>query len=840
MSNSNVNVHELQCKNISFSEDFQFSNRNSNNNRMKQTQTKSQLIMRTRISVAFFLIVTTLFHVVHASDSLSSTTLTLFPITGTTVLKPSEQEDFSSSEFIIDNDSNDVTNTKSDDSITLLPENTLVPNPRIDIPEDSHVEFTGHTIGDSHRSSKSSQSFFASVDLDGDGQILKPELSYFLSQMIGGSAFDDDKEIEDEVGSIMDKMDLEGDGKLEMGDVNSYWEKLESLLTVDEVAEWIVHAGQLPMEVGNIFRKNHVTGYDFPELVEDNGSALKNELNIDKSTYRKKIVRAVNSRLFGIGTVPYQVDGVIPTIESCSTITLKWNKARTDNLPVHKYRVTRRAIGGSNMKSQMGIHVNQYTSSGRINSPSSSNFMKDGKENVHDLDLDIFQSEALVNAPSKAVSESSEETCELPNATFDFDSITQSISEWTTVYDGSETECVDSGLERGQGYVYRIQAWNLVGKSPWTVVDLSQQWFEKGCYLDQEAKKEPSLSKGTSIPKKSSEGSNTPDTATESEKQTKSTIFRKMYRLITSWGSVIINICMTLAAISTAMMRLRRATVTSTATNLEPLIPWLFRNIDSFLKEHIGTSVIPQSFMMESHERLLHHDNVVKSVGLNGYIASTPSTSERAIIDRNKHLRDLRQFKSEPSLNVKLDTPLGNGSNDKPNKKSRPFSRIRSPQVVIEKKESSIQMSQPVIAECDAIVSGPLEDNKKNTIAAERVDTNATSKRGRLFRISHSLRDEIKEPALSENVISRADAVLKSVGSQDQDSKRVLSERSNVDDHNICNSCYKRCKFPKRCRHHCSKCGSTFCHKHGRTTHSNLVTCKVPGDCICNVCLGEM
>ena len=35
-----------------------------------------------------------------------------------------------------------------------------------------------------------------------------------------------------------------------MGDVNSYWEKLESLLTVDEVAEWIVHAGQLPKQVG--------------------------------------------------------------------------------------------------------------------------------------------------------------------------------------------------------------------------------------------------------------------------------------------------------------------------------------------------------------------------------------------------------------------------------------------------------------------------------------------------------------------------------------------------------------------------------------------------------------
>lgn len=35
---------------------------------------------------------------------------------------------------------------------------------------------------------------------------------------------------------------------------------------MDEVAEWVVHAAQLPQEVANIFRSNSVTGYDFPEL----------------------------------------------------------------------------------------------------------------------------------------------------------------------------------------------------------------------------------------------------------------------------------------------------------------------------------------------------------------------------------------------------------------------------------------------------------------------------------------------------------------------------------------------------------------------------------------------
>ena len=115
---------------------------------------------------------------------------------------------------------------------------------------DNHVEFEGHTIGDSHRNSDAFHKFFSAVDLDGDGKIQGPELDTFLHDEIGGSAFDEKEERENEVDIIMEKMDLEGDGRLEMGDVNSYWEKLESLLTVDEVAEWIVHAGQLPKEVG--------------------------------------------------------------------------------------------------------------------------------------------------------------------------------------------------------------------------------------------------------------------------------------------------------------------------------------------------------------------------------------------------------------------------------------------------------------------------------------------------------------------------------------------------------------------------------------------------------------
>lgn len=35
---------------------------------------------------------------------------------------------------------------------------------------------------------------------------------------------------------------------------------------MDEAAQWVLHAAQLPQEVANAFVNNMVTGYDFPEL----------------------------------------------------------------------------------------------------------------------------------------------------------------------------------------------------------------------------------------------------------------------------------------------------------------------------------------------------------------------------------------------------------------------------------------------------------------------------------------------------------------------------------------------------------------------------------------------
>lgn len=66
------------------------------------------------------------------------------------------------------------------------------------------------------------------------------------------------------------------------------------MLTVEEAAEWVTHAVQLPPEVAEAFRSNSISAYDFPELVEDNGAGLY-DLGI-KRKFRKRIVKVRNEQ----------------------------------------------------------------------------------------------------------------------------------------------------------------------------------------------------------------------------------------------------------------------------------------------------------------------------------------------------------------------------------------------------------------------------------------------------------------------------------------------------------------------------------------------------------------
>lgn len=104
-------------------------------------------------------------------------------------------------------------------------------------------------IGDLVRSKRSSFLFFNGVDQNGDGELKRSEMESFVRDSIGGSAFDTDREVANEVNRLMNTLDFNHDDKLDYGDVFMRWTQLENLLTVNEVKDWIRYALQLPEDI---------------------------------------------------------------------------------------------------------------------------------------------------------------------------------------------------------------------------------------------------------------------------------------------------------------------------------------------------------------------------------------------------------------------------------------------------------------------------------------------------------------------------------------------------------------------------------------------------------------
>lgn len=567
-------------------------------------------------------------------------------------------------------------------------------------------------------------------------------------------------------------------------------------------------------------------------------------------------MRAVNGRMFGIGEVPSKPGDIFARVESCSTIALRWTKAQTNSLPVHKYRVARRKIGGSNS--------NVETRRNHSKIPMGNSEVFNDSNDILDLDGDVGDG-TVVKATSINDHKEGFGSCPL---TFDGDSLISKSSEWTTVYDGSETECVDSGLERGKAYMYRIQAWNLVGKSEWAVLDPTESWVEHGCNEEPLHVPVPEIDDASPIVTKVTrqipeETILRVENITE-KKPEHNSIFIRCLQLIAAWGGYIVNGALTLGALSTTFMRVRRATVTSTAARIEPFFPWAFRHINKFLEKTTGIEFIPQKFTMGRHEALSLHDNVVKSVGLNGYMLSPPEIhlSERINTDRTQSTRELLRSQSEQCLDsnkTQKDTTALIKGKSKKEQRAGPFSRKRSqksPLSSMREISKTIHTSEiPIESRTDLISHGSEDENKRIQITEQPISSisKAPSNVRRFGRTSkiNALVDSTdsnrRDTAKSGHVNTRTFGTtmhlkqphsisFDSIGNQNRG--KMNSQYPEIEDHNRCNSCHKKYKFPKRCRHHCARCGATFCHKHGNPTHNNFVSCKVPGDCVCNVCLG--
>jgi hypothetical protein len=271
-------------------------------------------------------------------------------------------------------------------------------------------------------------SMFDSVDENHDGAIKRQEMRDFVSARGSSSAAsrlsDGLSDIEAGVTSTMHNIDINDDDNLTKADLLAYWGRLGSLLTVDEVADWVLHAVQLPLEVAETFRAHSVTGYDFIDLMDNGGALLEQELGISKAAFRKRLVQRMEWKMWAMGTEPAPPTTVKWAARTGGGLVVTWLPPQQDkrSFPVHKYLLKRRLLHSNATALPVFGDVSSSTCSANSGTTA---------------------------AGALAVSSSSSTDTAL----------------WVTVLDGPGTTCVDGRLQSDSAYLYSLQAWNALGHS---------------------------------------------------------------------------------------------------------------------------------------------------------------------------------------------------------------------------------------------------------------------------------------------------------------------------------------------------------------------------------------
>jgi len=255
-----------------------------------------------------------------------------------------------------------------------------------------------------------------------------------------------------------------------------------------------------------------------------------------------------------------------------------------------------------------------------------------------------------------------------------------------------------------------------------------------------------------------------------------------------------VSIISTLVYVAAKIMRLRRASAPSTltATAYATPIPWLINSINNISKKIIGIHILPNP----SQVNFESHDESIKAIGLNGYKKSN-SISELSETDNpSRRRRKMKKASSERSMHTL-------SSNEENNPKPR--RRMSSSSL-----EASVEEFQEETKSGGSVRFSMIKMRSLRKMSSKRTSLDTIKSENEDYSIN-LVEEERRNPS--------------------------MNTLDSIDNDKLCNSCCKPYKFGKRYKHHCARCLATFCHKHGRTTHSNFTSCKVPGDCVCNICL---
>jgi len=187
-----------------------------------------------------------------------------------------------------------------------------------------------------------SSNVFSSLDKNVDGILEPNEVRQFVEKM-GGPNLDEESEIVSGVASVMKNLDVDHDHQLSKSDFVAYWSKLGSLLTIDEVALWVEHAVQLPTEAAEILKSHGVTGFNFPDLLQQptNGKdPLETDFGIQRKNWRKHLRRGIQY-LLGVSTMPLAPTNMTWQSHGPHSVTIEWAHTDEGAIPVHKFLLRR-------------------------------------------------------------------------------------------------------------------------------------------------------------------------------------------------------------------------------------------------------------------------------------------------------------------------------------------------------------------------------------------------------------------------------------------------------------------------------------------------------------------
>lgn len=197
-------------------------------------------------------------------------------------------------------------------------------------------------LGDSIISEKASNAFFDKLDNNENGLLSVDEFQQFIRDT-GGNSLDESSEIQSAVANVMISLDDNADKIVKKKDLAAFWMQQASLLSVKEVADWARHSMHMPDDVVDIFISNAVTGYDFPELIENEGELIESELGITRRNLKRRLLRGMIMRFTGMGSMPAVPSNFNARPAGCLRVKLRWDKFSTSDVyfPVHKYVVER-------------------------------------------------------------------------------------------------------------------------------------------------------------------------------------------------------------------------------------------------------------------------------------------------------------------------------------------------------------------------------------------------------------------------------------------------------------------------------------------------------------------